>query len=79
MKFPGLTGFIGRIMLSYFDNTTALNQVVKWQRQSSEDEESITESNQKRQREDTVWWYEHYLDYVATLFVCKQCLHRALT
>ena len=24
--FPGLTGFIGRIMLSYFDNTITLNQ-----------------------------------------------------
>merc|ERR1712224_222809 len=43
MKFPGLTGFIGRIMLSYFDNTTTLEQVSKRQRQSSEDEESNSE------------------------------------
>lgn len=33
VDFPGLTGFIGRIMMSYFDNTTTLEQTVKRTRQ----------------------------------------------
>ena len=54
LKFPGLTRSIGRILLSYFDNTTTLEQVVKRKRQSGEDEESISECDKKRHREDTV-------------------------
>ena len=54
LKFPGLTRFIGRILLSYFDNTTPLEQVAKRKRKSDADEESISECDRKRQREDTV-------------------------
>ena len=36
VDFPGLTGFIGRIVLSYFDNTTTLNQGVKRKRHINE-------------------------------------------
>ena len=53
LGYPGLTGCIGRIMLSYFDNTTTLEQTVKRKRKTNENEESVGDNNQKRKREST--------------------------
>ena len=54
LDYPGLTGFIGRIMLSYFDSTTTLEQESKRKRQTNVDRESITASSQKYKRESAM-------------------------
>ena len=49
--FPGLTGFVGRVVLSYFDNTMSLQQPVKRDREVSADGESSPVN--KRTRKST--------------------------
>ena len=56
VDFPGLTGFIGRIMLSYFDNTTSLTQfgTDKRKRQTNADGKTVADNDKKRKRECTM-------------------------
>ena len=54
VDFPGLTAFIGRIVLTYFDNTVGLDPTVKRNRQTNERDELIMENEQKRKRESDV-------------------------
>ena len=50
--YPGLTGFIGRIILSYYDNTTSMEQTVKRNREVSAADGELNTEN-KRTRKST--------------------------